>query len=294
MHPPKFIVPVRRGPARPLFMVHSVAGELTWLPYLLDALEARRPLYGFAAPGLNAEAPFFGSLEAMAAAYLRGVREVQPQGPYLLGGYSMGGVVAFEMARQLQDAGESTALLALMDSYVPHADVGGLIAAWSRNGLLMQVVANQLALQWGCGSLLDEHALRHAPYSAHSGIAARHLLAHASTRHTLQTLQPYLRRCQTVMRVHAQLLADYRPRPLGQPVAAVLWRASHGLIARDSALRLPRLPDAERAPPHRWDTVLARHDTVDVAQEHFFMGTRGVMEKIAQELNTRVVNASRD
>jgi len=52
----------------------------------------------------------------MARDYLADVRRVQPQGPYLLGGFSGGGLVAFEMARQLELAGEHTAALVLLDT----------------------------------------------------------------------------------------------------------------------------------------------------------------------------------
>lgn len=282
---PRFLVPVRRGPQRPLFLVHSVAGELTWMPHLLEGLDAGRPLHGFAAPGLNSDAPFFPRLEAMAAAYLRDVREQQPHGPYLLGGYSMGGVVAFEMARQLDAAGERTGLLVLIDSFAPQPQRVASIAGWSRNGLLMQVVANQLALQWGADELLPAQVLRSAPYSEHSAVAARHLLAHARTRHTFETLQPWLRRCQTLMRVHTELIASYRPQALATPIPAVLFRASRGLIGQDSALKLPLLPDDERAPPHRWETLLAQHAVVDIDEEHFLMGGRETMQEIGARLN---------
>jgi thioesterase domain-containing protein len=280
----KFIVPVRHGTARPLFLVHSVAGELTWMPRLAQGLPADQPLFGFAAPGLNSQAPFFPNLEEMAAAYLSDIRAQQPHGPYLIGGYSMGGVVAFEMACQLEAAGQDIGLLVLIDSFAPHPHRGSSIAAWSRNGLLMQVVANQLARQWGADELLQAEALPSVSYSEHSVLAARHLLAHCRTPHTYDTLQPYLRRCQTVMRAHAELLAGYRPRALGTPCAAVLFRSALGLIGQDNALRLPVLPQAQRAPPHRWESLLARHDTVDIAQEHFLMGGEAPMAHIAATL----------
>lgn len=276
---------MRKGSARALFLVHSVAGELTWVPHLLEGLHPGQPVSAFAAPGLNADAPLFTSLEAMAAAYLCGVRAQQPHGPYLLGGYSMGGVVAFEMARQLEACGEHAELLVLVDSFAPCAERASSIASWSRNGLLMQVVANQLALQWSAGELLPPEVLPSTPYSEHSVVAARHLLAHARTRHTFETLQPYLRRCQTVMRAHSQLLADYRPRPLAAPPKSVLFRATLGLIGRDSKLKLPQLPDAQRAPRHGWEALLPALASVDIDEEHFLMGSRETMRRIGAELN---------
>ncbi|HVE87365.1 MAG TPA: thioesterase domain-containing protein, partial [Myxococcales bacterium] len=79
-----------------------------------------RPIYALQPPGLDAEATT--SIEAMARRSLSLLREIQPSGPYLLGGWSAGGVVAFEMALQLQDGGERTALLALVDSRAPSGE----------------------------------------------------------------------------------------------------------------------------------------------------------------------------
>jgi pimeloyl-ACP methyl ester carboxylesterase len=53
----------------------------------------------------------------MATRYLRVLRKVQPSGPYFLGGYSMGGIVAYEMARRLLAEGDKVGLLALLDTY---------------------------------------------------------------------------------------------------------------------------------------------------------------------------------
>lgn len=261
---------------------------------LAEGLAPEQPLYGFAAPGLNSDAPFFHSLEAMAAAYLRDIRELQPSGPYLIGGYSMGGVLAFEMARQLEALGEQVGLLVLIDAFAPHSTRSSTIAAWSRNGLLMQVVSNQLAIQWGADKLLHANALKSAPYSDHSMVAARHLLAHCQTRHTYETLQPYLRKCQTLMRVHTELLSAYRPRPLERPVNAVLFRSALGLIGEGNKLALPVLPQAERAPLHQWETLLAQHDTIDIAEEHFLMSSQATMNEIAARLNSYLIADMQD
>jgi thioesterase domain-containing protein len=75
-----------------------------------------RPVFGLRSLGLEeGEEPLL-AIEAMAAHYLGLIREAQPRGPYLLGGASMGGMVAFEMAHQLHAAGEEVELLALMDT----------------------------------------------------------------------------------------------------------------------------------------------------------------------------------
>ncbi|MEW5926225.1 MAG: amino acid adenylation domain-containing protein [Gemmatimonadota bacterium] len=119
------LVPIRpEGEGTPLFLVHPVGGNVLAYAALARHLDPRRPVYALRSRGLaEGEAPA-GSLDEMAADYLRALREVQPAGPYRLGGWSMGGVVAWEMARRLEAAGERVETLALVDSHLP-ALLGG-------------------------------------------------------------------------------------------------------------------------------------------------------------------------
>jgi thioesterase domain-containing protein len=82
-------------------------------------LDAEQPVYGLRSRGLApGEAPH-ATVEEMAADYVAALRDVQPAGPYRLGGWSMGGVIAYEMARQLERAGEHVETLVLIDAHVP-------------------------------------------------------------------------------------------------------------------------------------------------------------------------------
>ncbi len=63
-----------------------------------------------------------------------------------MGGYSFGGVVAFEMARQVQQAGQSVERLFLVDAYAPGAPVTRALSRWTEDGFLMQAVANLLGV----------------------------------------------------------------------------------------------------------------------------------------------------
>jgi thioesterase domain-containing protein/aryl carrier-like protein len=100
----------------PLFLVHQVGGHVYTFRALARELPREQPVYGLRSLGLEAGEEPLDSIAAMAAHYLELVRGAQPHGPYLLGGASMGGMVAFEMARRLGAAGEEVALLALMDT----------------------------------------------------------------------------------------------------------------------------------------------------------------------------------
>jgi amino acid adenylation domain-containing protein len=109
------LLPIQpRGARPPLFCVHPVGGNVLCYLDLSRGLGPDQPLYGLQAAEPDPSLPAPG-LEEMAATYLAQVRQVQPSGPYRLAGWSLGGVVAFEMARQLELAGECAALLAMID-----------------------------------------------------------------------------------------------------------------------------------------------------------------------------------
>jgi amino acid adenylation domain-containing protein len=106
------------GRRAPWFCVHGASGHALAYRELARRLDADRPVYAFEAPQ-PARHP--GSVQGLAALYVAALRRVQPHGPYWLGGWSMGGVVAYEMARQLEEAGESIGALLLIDSFTPEA-----------------------------------------------------------------------------------------------------------------------------------------------------------------------------
>ena len=114
------LVPLQPDGARPpLFCVHPAGGNVHCYLNLARHLDPDQPVYGLQDPlapsGRVSDAP----LEEMAALYVRAVRAARPHGPYHLLGWSFGGVVAFEMARQLAAAGQEVGLLGLLDAARP-------------------------------------------------------------------------------------------------------------------------------------------------------------------------------
>jgi enterobactin synthetase component F len=114
------LLPIRRPGNRPaLFCVHPAAG-LSWCyTPLTRYTPPDLPLYGLQAAGLDGTGPRPESLASMAAEYLDRIRTVQPTGPYHLLGWSFGGLVAHEMARQLQARGEEVGALIVLDASPP-------------------------------------------------------------------------------------------------------------------------------------------------------------------------------
>jgi amino acid adenylation domain-containing protein len=118
--PNPMLVPIQpQGSLTPFFCVHPVGGGVFCYRHLARHLGYEQPFYGFQARDLfEAQGPH-PDVKTMAADYVAGLRSVQPAGPYRLGGWSLGGVVAFEMAQQLRGQGESVDLLALIDAVAP-------------------------------------------------------------------------------------------------------------------------------------------------------------------------------
>jgi len=106
------------GDGSPLFIVHGAGGNVLFLWSLARALSGNRSVYGFQAAGVDARDMPDGSVEAMATRYVAELR-ANHSGPYLLGGYSGGGLVTLEMARQLVEAGEHVKHVLLFDSVPP-------------------------------------------------------------------------------------------------------------------------------------------------------------------------------
>ena len=115
----RILVAFRRdGSKCPLFLAHPAGGSVFGYDGIARALPDR-PVYGLQDPHIFSTQGLFESIEEMAEAYLPHLRRAQPEGPYMLGGWSLGGILAFEMANRLVAEGEQVANLILFDAASP-------------------------------------------------------------------------------------------------------------------------------------------------------------------------------
>jgi len=142
------LVEINRGQAGrpPVFCVHGAAGNVLNFKAIADRLGPDQGFYGLQAQGVDGRLPALPSIEAMAAQYVAAIRTVEPAGPYRLLGYSGGGVIALEMARQLRQDGAEVALLAMLDTLSPAA-ARVKVTAWKKLWL-MRHWSLDFALGW--------------------------------------------------------------------------------------------------------------------------------------------------
>jgi thioesterase domain-containing protein len=105
---------------RPVFLVHGADGLTGIFEPLAARMGAAQPVYALRARGLDGDTKPLETIEEMARLYVKAIERIDPTGPYILGGHSGGGAIAFEMAQILKRAGRTTALIAMIDTVEPH------------------------------------------------------------------------------------------------------------------------------------------------------------------------------
>lgn len=142
------------GSQPPLFLIHDGDGEIMLYRNLAQRLSSERPVYGVQPYSQSGFPILHTRIPEMAAYYVQQIRQVQLEGPYLLGGMCAGGVLAFETARQLQSQGQTVALVALIDAADPQAPQRSGRMAKSRLSRLTQALTQTQQMGW-YAQLLD-------------------------------------------------------------------------------------------------------------------------------------------
>ncbi len=213
-----------RGDRRPFFCIHPVGGTVLCYRTLSAQLGEEQPFLALEAVGVDGDRPPLRSIESMANEYLRAIRERQPRGPYLIGGWSFGGIVAFEMAQQLLRAGEEV-LTIMLDTWTP-GSLGDFEDAGD-DATILRLLARALGDLAGRDFTLATETLR-----ARGG-RDEQLAYVVEEAHKLKALPPdvgvaQLRPLFTVVEANLEARRKYAPRRLDAPL--VLFKATEALI----------------------------------------------------------------
>ena len=142
----------KTGSRLPLFFVHAVGGHLLSYTEMARSFPKDRPLHAFELVDIQGNP----KLQDMAAYYITAMRKVQPEGPYHIGGWSLGGILAQEMARQLKADGVEVGLVALVDSWIRFDE---LLAQTERETRHAIIYASELNSRYGVGFFVSHEEL---------------------------------------------------------------------------------------------------------------------------------------
>ena len=161
----KAVVSLRKGTTEtgPLFLFHPIGGNVFCYLELVRQLERGTAGHSYAGSGAGDRRRSRSSIEAMAQRYLAEIRNIQPDGPYLLGGWCFGGIIAFEAARQLTHAGEEMAGIVLIDTRAP---IPENVPSDGDDATLLSWFARDLASPFGKVLDIPPAALRDLPPDA--------------------------------------------------------------------------------------------------------------------------------
>ncbi|HLM54983.1 MAG TPA: amino acid adenylation domain-containing protein, partial [Pyrinomonadaceae bacterium] len=264
IHPNLLELKAGEPSARPLFLVHPVGGYAHAYGELAVALDYEGPVFGLQVDG---DAP--ESVEAMAGRYLEAVGMVQPGGPYLLGGWSMGGVVAFEMARRLKAEGEDVGLLLMLDSHAPGASGTPRSPSAADERVLLSTLASELGI--------SAQGLSPSERDALGGMTPDELLAVVLRQGKEQNRLPAdfdleeLRRRYAVTLQNSIALSSYRPAPLDVEIQLI---------------RAEGNGEAERT--LGWGPVAAKVSVTDQSGDHFSMMRPPHLSTLSEEVSALV------
>jgi amino acid adenylation domain-containing protein len=252
LHP--LLAPLKStGSKPPLFMIHPPGGIVVCYRELARYLPEDQPLWAIRSRGLHGEEILPQTIEQMAADYLEAIRTVQARGPYILGGWSLGGLVAYEIARQMIDSGESCQRLVFLDTTIPE-------------GATECVPANEqvnVGLEYGIQLTLDQLTA----LSPEEQLPLLHdhadKLGILAAQSPPEVVQRVLSDLQSLFHHHVDLSRRYRLRPLA-PIELLLLRPTEVpfrlQVSEDRGWRhLVEKVDVRYVPGHHHSMVQTPH-----------------------------------
>ena len=192
-----------------LFLIHAAEGGILFYKDFAHELRSVCSVYGLEAPWLMSEEVRADSMEEVASFYLKLIREVQPEGPYMIAGFCYGGVVAFEMAQQLHAAGETVSSLVMFDTNNP-LNLPQRYGAWKRLGVNLKLIRGKgIAEQFsilagrGFGKLRAQRNAFMAKFLYRKGQMMERVTGQESVDKKVAEMHDF----------HERLFFEYKPKP---------------------------------------------------------------------------------
>lgn len=282
------LVPIKSTGSWPAFYcVHGVGGNILEFIDLARYIHPEQPLYGIQAIGLSGRVPRQNlTVEEMTKQYIREIREFQPAGPYYIGGSSFGGLVAYEMARQLRAAGETVAMVALFDTHGPgYPQKLPARSAWQ---IRLDRLRYRATLHWG--NFLSTEPRKRPEYVR--------LKAHRLISETTHQMRQKLKKAGRAVKSKWERL--FWPEAIIEVSKAGRWAAGDYVPQPyDGGITLFRATEQPRGIyPERvlgWDKVVrGRIDVYDTPGHHGAIVRDPRAQKLAQQLDDALAKARQE
>ncbi|MGW6461097.1 thioesterase domain-containing protein, partial [Streptomyces sp. NPDC055078] len=231
------LVPINRhGDGQRSFWAHNLYGEVSYAVYLSRHFGPRTPVLGLEQVDMDSRVTLYDSVEEMAARYVGELRDQFTGEPFTLGGASFGGVLAYEMARQLQHEGETVSQLLAVDPIMPGTGAWngvdwGAVTEMEAEAFSVVMLGNSCCQRYGVTEQIPLARLSGLDLDGQLEHVVGHVVAQAPSRPDPKALRHHIRLRHELMLHNSRLLGEYRPRPLRAPVPTVMFRATEGFVA---------------------------------------------------------------
>ncbi|WP_309059782.1 SDR family NAD(P)-dependent oxidoreductase [Streptomyces sp.] len=243
----KFITGINRaGHRQRSYWMHHMYGDVSYGLYLSRYLGAEYPLLGVEQIDLDARLHRFDTFQEMCAAYTAAIRADHPGGPFTLAGSSFGGVVAFEVARQLMHHGERVHSLVIADGIMPTTPAWAGVD-WSSltddesESLPLMMLGNAYCHRWNITELVSLESLLGKDIDEQLRLIARHVVDKAAAKLAHDNVLTLLRRTNDAFNQNVRLLTEYVPQPLPEPVDVTFFHATQGFVGARNPAGLPAM-----------------------------------------------------
>lgn len=261
------LVPIQpRGTRVPLFCVHAVGGDVLFYEQLAKALGTDQPFYAIRSALITREDQSKTTVEELASIYVSEMRAFYPQGPYLIGGASFGGLIAFEMARQLDAQGVAPALLLMLDTNVPGSEE--IVDTSARASTFWKNLREQ-----GLPYLKDKIRVK-GQYWA-DNLSKRGRVLYCNLHHLLGRKLPVRLRYFEIDEAHRDAIARYKYLPYSGKITVIR--------AMD---RGPEVLGKREDPTLGWGKLAGSLELIDVPTRHMFMLFEPYVTTFAAKLKT--------
>lgn len=268
---PPDLIPIQTNGSKPAsFWVHGLVGFAHLYKRLAFGLGSDYPVYGLQARGVDGHQPPFTDIESMAAHYVSCIRMVRPRGPYYVGGYSSGGILALEIARQLAAAGEEIGRVFLLDTY-PHNEATTRAMEKKMDYAMRSVMTANLFLagEENTASYIRVEELDGVDPDQHVIHLLKRIEARGVARLPSDRIYRMLRGSIDVANCTGAALKTYNP-PVYRASDVVFFEATRKFIDEGNVLGLPVTELDAGNREQAWRQQIGGHlDVVNIDSDHF-------------------------